>query len=90
MKPVRFSEEKDRWLIEKRGIGFKEISQKIIKRRMIRIIKHPNKKKFPKQKMFLVRVKDYIFIVPFIEEENYIFLKTVYPSRKYIKKYIKS
>lgn len=89
MKPVRFSKEKDRWLRKERGVSFKEISESIKKERMKKIINHPNKKKFPKQKMFLVQLKSYIYVVPFVEELGYIFLKTVYPSHKYTKKYLK-
>jgi hypothetical protein len=89
MKPVKYSEEKNIWLKKKREIDFNEVS-KIIKRgKIIRVIKYPNKKKYPKQRMFLVSFKNYIFVVPFIEEAGYIFLKTVYPSHKYTKKYLK-
>lgn len=90
MKPVRFSEEKDQWLRKERGIGFVEMSESIKKDQMLRVINHPNKKKFPKQKIFLVQLKSYIYVVPFVEESGYIFLKTVYASRKYTKKYMKT
>jgi len=89
MKPVMFSEKKDKWLRKERGVGFVEISQSIKEERMIKVIDHPNKKKFPKQKMFLVQLKNYLYVVPFVEEVGYIFLKTVYPSNKYTKKYLK-
>lgn len=67
MKPVRFSEEKDQWLRKERGIGFVEMSESIKKDQMLRVINHPNKKKFPKQKIFLVQLKSYIYVVPFVE-----------------------
>ncbi|OGK23569.1 toxin [Candidatus Roizmanbacteria bacterium RIFCSPLOWO2_01_FULL_37_12] len=89
MKPVRFSEEKNAWLKVNRGIDFEEISKSIKKGKIVKVINHPNKKRYPKQRMFLVNSRNYIFIVPFIEESEYIFLKTIYPSRKYTKQYLK-
>ena len=86
MKPVRFSKEKNDWLRAKRGIDFEEISNVIKRGELVQVIEHPNKKRYPKQKMFLVDLRNYIFIVPFFEESDFIFLKTIYPSRKYTKK----
>ena len=89
MKPVRFSEVKNDWLRENRGIDFEEISRSIKRGKIVRVIDHPNKKRYPKQRMFLVNSRNYIFIVPFVEDSEYIFLKTIYPSRKYTKQYLK-
>jgi len=89
MKPVRFNEEKNVWLRKKRGIDFNQIGKVIKRNGFVKIIKHPNKKKYPKQRMFLVNFKNYIIVIPFIEETDYIFLKTLYPSHKYTKKYLK-
>jgi len=88
MKKIRFSEEKDTWLREKRGLGFREISKAIIEGKLFKVIEHTNKNKYKNQKIFLIKLKDYIYAVPFIEEKDFIFLKTVYPSRKYTKKYL--
>ncbi|PIQ72048.1 toxin [Candidatus Roizmanbacteria bacterium CG02_land_8_20_14_3_00_36_15] len=91
MKELRFSEVKDKELRKRRGIGFREIVIEIeAERNLIDVIDHPNKKKYPKQRMFLVKINNYIYILPFIEETEFIFLKTVYKSRKYTKKYEKA
>jgi hypothetical protein len=51
---------------------------------------HPNKKKYVNQKLYLIEYNDYIYVVPFLinEKEKEIFLKTIYPSRDYTKKYL--
>jgi len=64
----------------------KEMTAK--KGNVVKVINNPNKQKYPKQKMYLIKMKNKIVIVPFIEEINYNFLKTIYPSQKYTKKYL--
>ena len=50
--------------------------------------KHPDQKKYPGQKIYFVIIEDYIYIVPYIKEKEYIFLKTIIPNRKATKDYI--
>ena len=52
------------------------------------IIEHPSKQKYPDQKIFIVKIEDYVYLVPFVEEEKVIFLKTIILSRKMTKKYL--
>lgn len=89
MNQFRFNEEKDKLLIIKRGFGFKDIINEIEKDNVIEVIKNPNKKRYPNQKMYLIKMRRHIVVVPYIEEVNYIFLKTFFPSQKYTKKYLK-
>ncbi|MEK7597741.1 MAG: toxin [Patescibacteria group bacterium] len=85
MKEFRFNEKKNNYLKLTRGVDF-EVVIKIIKNdKKVKAIAHPNKKRYPKQRIFLVRIKKHIYAVPFIEEDDYIFLKTIYPSSKYTK-----
>ena len=86
MKPYRFNEDKDKFLREKRKIGFLDIIKAVEEGHVLKSIDNPNRKKFPNQKMMLVKIKKYIYVVPYVETENEIFLKTIYPSRKYTKK----
>ncbi len=51
-------------------------------------IEHPNKKKYQNQRIFIVEINDYAYLVPFVEDERIIFLKTIIPSRKMTKKYL--
>lgn len=89
MKPIWFRIRKDELLKKARGIGFEEISAAIASGNVLAILDHPNKKKFPNQKIFVIKIKNYVYAVPFVETEEEIFLKTIYPSRKYKKKFAK-
>ncbi len=79
---------KNRELKLTRGISFKDIIKAINEDEKVMIISHPNKKRYPNQKIYFVFMKNYIYAVPSVEEETYVFLKTVYPSHKYTKKYL--
>ncbi len=83
-----FDSQKNAWLIESRGISFEEIIAILHSQGAKEIIQHPNTKKYPEQKMYLIELNEYIYLVPFVEENNKIFLKTIFPSRKATKKYL--
>jgi len=76
MKEIRWNLLKSERLKRTRGVSFEEI----IKAKLVAIKRHPKK---GNQDIMLFEYKSYIWIVPFVEEEVYIFLKTLYPSRKY-------
>ncbi len=74
-------------LIEERWISFEDIVLSIGLGNVIEIYDHPNQVKYPGQKISAVLVEDYVYLVPFIESESEIFLKTIIPSRKATKSY---
>ncbi len=90
-KIIRYSLEKNELLKKQRDISFEDIILSIDKGDLLDDIEHPNKEKYPNQNIFiiLVRVKDYVYLVPYVEDENFIFLKTIIPSRQMSKKYTK-
>ena len=90
MKYFDWDLEKNEQLIKERGISFEEIFIAIEDGHLIDIIEHPKKTKYPNQKIFIIRIENYVYLVPFVEEEEKIFLKTIIPNRKATKKYIKS
>lgn len=79
--------EKNDWLKRERNISFEKIGFHIKNRDIWKITDHPNKDKYPNQKVFYVIVEGYIFMVPFVEDEDYIFLKTIIPNRKATREY---
>jgi disulfide oxidoreductase YuzD len=82
---IKWNVEKDRWLKETRGISFQEIADHILSRNYIDILESPSRSK---QEVFVLKIKNYIWAVPFIiEEDKSIFLKTAYPSRKLFGRY---
>lgn len=88
MKKVDWSKEKNRWLKETRGVSFEEMKVAIDSGKLIEEIDHPNQKRYPNQRMYVVNFREYIHLVPFVEDEKKIFLKTIIPSRKATKKYL--
>jgi hypothetical protein len=79
--------DKNEWLKKERNISFEQIVFYLSLGNIWKITEHPDKKNYPGQKLYFVIVDDYIFIVPYIIEKGYIFLKTIIPSRKAIKIY---
>ncbi len=87
MKGFEWNDEKDKWLKEYRNISFEEIVYFIENGRLVDSYRHPNKRKYPNQSIFVVKTDSYVYLVPFIEEEAYYFLKTIIPNRAARKKY---
>lgn len=83
-----WNDAKNLQLKAKHGIGFDEIYIALEERQLLDIIPHPNQKRYAGQKIFVVKIDSYAFLVPFVEDDEKIFLKTLYPSRKFTKKYL--
>lgn len=88
MKDIQWNEEKNALLKQKRNLGFEDISAAIIDGNLLGIVKHPNSEKYPNQKIFIVIIGNYVYIVPFVEDSKKIFLKTIIPSRKATRDYL--
>ncbi len=89
MKIFNWNHEKNEILKKERGISFEAVVFCIEYGFLLDIIEHPNQEKYRGQKIYVVNFNEYIYLVPFVESENEIFLKTAYPSRKYTKNYLK-
>ncbi len=90
MKRFEWNEEKNEWLKEKRGISFDEVVDAVENNYVLDVFQHENQKRHPGQYVLLITIKDYVYEVPFvIQKDESWFLKTMYPSRKYTKRYIK-
>lgn len=87
MKDFDWNDEKNIELQKLRNISFEEIVFHIGNNDLIEVIAHPNKEKYPNQKIFIVSMNNYIYYVPFVENETHYFLKSIIPSRKLNKKY---
>ena len=86
-KLIRWNEEKNQILKIQRGIGFEQILAKLETGDIVGRKVHPNTDKYPDQYIFIISVDNYIYYVPFVENESEIFLKTIIPSRKLTKEY---
>ena len=88
MKQINWSPDKNQQLILERGISFEDIVFFIQQGALLDDLKHPNTDKYPNQRMFVIDINGYAYLVPYVESKKEIFLKTVIPSRKATKLYL--
>ena len=88
MKRYSWNAEKNEQLQKTRGISFEEVVFHIQAGDEVDVYLHPNQERYPGQKVSVVVINDYAYLVPFVESEEGIFLKTIIPSRKATKDYV--
>jgi uncharacterized DUF497 family protein len=82
MKPFRWNPEKNDALKRARGLSFESVVVAVESGGLLDIVNHPKQAKYPNQRVLVVAIENYAHLVPFAEEEDHYFLKTVIPSRK--------
>jgi len=87
VKTYRWSEEKNERLKRSRGVSFEDIVLALESGGLLDVLAHSNPRRYPNQKVLVVAVMEYVYLVPHVEEPNHIFLKTVIPSRKATRDY---
>ena len=87
MKFFNWDKDKNEDLKENRNISFEEIIIAIHEGKIIDVYEHPNQSLYPGQRIYVIELNEYLYLVPFVESEKEIFLKTIIPSRKAMKKY---
>ncbi|MES9848627.1 MAG: BrnT family toxin [Candidatus Thiodiazotropha sp.] len=88
MKTFAWSSEKNELLKTERGISFEEVVLNIQLGNEVDIFEHPNQERYPGQQISVVVIEGYVYLVPFVENEEEVFLKTIIPSRKATKQYL--
>lgn len=88
MKPFRWNPKKGNVLTAKRGISFEAIVVAIESGGLLDILTHPNAAKYPRQQILVVGYEAYVYLVPCVEEDTYLFLNTIIPSRKATRDYL--
>ncbi len=71
-----------------RGISFEIVAEFIKEGKIIEVIEHPNQEKYPNQNIMIMNIANYIYMIPYVETNDELFLKTIIPSRKLTKKYL--
>lgn len=89
MKRFDWNPDKNQQLIQKRGISFEEVIFHLQSDGLLDDIRHPNQESYSHQRMFVVAIEDYAYLVPYVESDDEIFLKTIIPSRKATKQYLR-
>lgn len=88
MKSITWNSEKNVQLKTERGIAFEDVVYHIMAGDILDTIDHPNQDRYPGQKIHVLAIEAYVYLVPFVESEEEVFLKTVFPSRKATKLYL--
>ena len=89
MKPFRWPPIKNERLKAGRGCTFEQMVVAIESGGLLDIVIHPNRTKYPRQQIFIVSCDGYVYLLPFVEEDDHYFLKTIIPSRKATREYLK-
>ena len=88
MNSFSWDPQKNEWLKENRDISFERVVALIYEGEVLDIVQHPNRVKYPAQKMFILNIEEYAYLVPFIETHEHLFLKSIIASRKATKRYL--
>jgi uncharacterized DUF497 family protein len=89
MKAFAWDEEKNELLKRGRGVSFEDVVYHINKGDLLARLDHPNSAKYPHQQVFVICIDAYVYTVPFVEDDDKFFLKTIIPSRKLTRDYLK-
>jgi uncharacterized DUF497 family protein len=88
VKQSRWSPDKNEELKTERGVSFETVAVAIGAGGLLDILSHPNAARYPRQRVLVVAADQYACLVPFVEEDDYLFLKTIIPSRKATREYL--
>ena len=88
MAQFNWSAEKNQQLMSDRGVSFENVLFALQSGGLLDDGSHPNQQKYPSQRLFVVRIDDYAWLVPYVENDSEIFLKTIIPSRKATRKFL--
>ena len=88
MKPISWNPEKNVILKDERGVSFDDVVFHIMAGDILDTLEHPNQARYPGQQIHVIAIEEYVYLVPFVETKEEVFLKTIIPSRKATKSYL--
>ena len=88
MKPISWNAEKNAVLKTERGVSFEDVVFHILSGDILDTLEHPNQERYPGQQIHVIAIEEYVYLVPFVESDEEVFLKTIIPSRKATKSYL--
>ncbi|MDP4527797.1 BrnT family toxin [Alkalimonas delamerensis] len=89
MKQFNWNADKNQLLMAERGVSLEDVLYAFQAGQLLDEVAHPNTEKYPQQRVFIVCIDDYAWLVPFVETTDEIFLKSIIPSRKATKQYLR-
>ncbi|MBI5586239.1 MAG: BrnT family toxin [Deltaproteobacteria bacterium] len=87
MEIFRWDNDKNELLKKTRGVCFEQVVILMEKGEVLDTVEHPNQERYPGQKIALIRIDDYVYLVPYVVRGEELFLKTIIPSRKATDRY---
>lgn len=88
MKTINWNVGKNQQLLAERGVSFEDVVFYIQQGDILDVVEHPNREKYPNQRIYVIGIDSYVYLVPYVENDEEIFLKTIIPSRKATKLYM--
>ena len=88
MSGFDWNDEKNEFLKNTRGVSFEDVVFHIQNGDVLDVIKHPHEARYPEQKIIVINIEGYVYLVPYVKERGTRFLKTIIPSRKATKEYL--
>ena len=88
MKPISWNTEKNALLRAERGVSFEDVVFHIMAGDILDTFDHPNQDRYPGQQIHVIAIEEYVYLVPFVETDEEVFLKTIIPSRKATRNYL--
>ena len=88
MPEFDWDDEKNELLEKARGVSFEDAVFHIQKGDVLDVIEHPNPSRYPNQKIIVLNMEGYVYLVPYVERGGTRFLKTIIPSRKATREYL--
>ena len=88
MKAITWDPEKNRHLQRERQVSFEDVVFHMSAGGILGTLEHPNQERYPGQQIHVIEMEGYVYLVPFVESEDEVFLKTIIPSRKATKTYL--
>lgn len=88
MKPITWNPEKNKLLQSERNISFEDVVFHISIGGILDTFEHPNQERYSGQQIHVIEIEGYVYLVPFVESEDEVFLKTIIPSRKATKTFL--
>ena len=82
MKPMAWNAEKNALLKAERGVSFEDVVFHMMAGDVLDTVDHPNQERYPGQQIHVIAIEEYVYLVPFVESEEEVFLKTIIPSRR--------
>ena len=89
MNIFSWDNEKNEMFKNNRGVCFEQVVLLMERGEVLDTIEHPNQERYPGQKIAVVMIDAYAYLVPYVEHNEEIFLKTIIPSRKATNKYVR-